>query len=488
MSELSGVRRGGPRSPQGHPRRQQLVQSTGQAALRAGEPASELVRVRTVLAAAEGPTTTRRRADRSTWSLVAGSLVVLFLLIGVGQLVGARLAERQALIDATRFTELVGGTFVDEETAQGLLDGDSSARARMDEIVRGRLVVNTSVRRVKVWSQEGRVLYSDDPSEIGGVYRLGGEKLATLHSARPTASVSELDDREDAKERLLDDRLLEVYTAIRTSSGEPLLFEAYLSYDRLRQQREAVFNTLGSLAALALVALAAVQLVLGLGHLRWLRRRHRAIAEQARTSRERDRRLLARNLHDGVIQELVGTAFVMDGATSALDAGDLQHAEALVAGAAASVRESVQALRSVIVDLYPRSIHQGGLSEALQDLAQPLRARGLDVSVVADNLPLDEDGDRELAEVVHRCAQELIRNVLRHADASAVEIRLELTGAWVMLTVRDDGRGLSADEVTAARDHLGLRALTDIVTERRGSLEICSAPGHGTEVRMGLRR
>lgn len=465
------------------------MHSTGQAALRADEPASERVRFRTVLAAAEeGPMTTGRRADRSTWSLVAGSLVVLFLLIGVGQLVGSRLAERQALIDATRFTELLGSTFVDEETAQGLLDGDGSARARMDEIVRGRLVVNTSVRRVKVWSQHGKVIYSDDPSEIGGVYPLKGVKLATLHSARPTASVSDLDESEDAQERLLDDRLLEVYTAIRTSSGEPLLFETYLSYDRLRQQREAVFNTLGSLAVLALVALAAVQLVLGLGHLRWLRRRHRAIAEQARTSRERDRRLLARNLHDGVIQELVGTAFVMDGATSALDAGDVHHAEALVTGAAASVRESVQALRSVIVDLYPRSIHQGGLSEALQDLAQPLRVRGLDVSVVADSLPLDEDGDRELAEVVHRCAQELIRNVLRHADASAVEIRLELTGTWVTLTVRDNGRGLSADEVTAARDHLGLRALTDIVTERRGSLEICSAPGHGTEVRMGLRR
>src|SRR6185437_3316033 len=108
-------------------------------------PASRPVRVRTVLAAADGPATTRRRADRSTWSLVAGSLVVLFLLIGVGQLVGSRLAERQALIDATRFTQLLGGTFVDEETAQGLLDEDRSARARMDEIVRGRLVVNTSV-------------------------------------------------------------------------------------------------------------------------------------------------------------------------------------------------------------------------------------------------------------------------------------------------------------------------------------------------------
>ena len=464
------------------------MHSTGQAARRVGDPARAAARVRTVLAAPRGHTTTERRADRSTWSLVAGSLVVLFVLIGVGQLVGARLAERQALIDATRFTELLGSTFVDDATAQGLLDGDRSTRARMDEIVRGHLVANTSVRRVKVWSQQGTVLYSDDPSEIGGVYPLGGRKLATLHSARPTASVSELDDSEDAKERLLDARLLEVYTAIRASSGEPLLFEVYLSYDRLREQREAVFNTLGSLAVLALVALAAVQLVLGLGHLRWLRRRHRSIAEQARTSRERDRRLLARNLHDGVIQELVGTAFVMDGATSALEAGDADHAGALVTGAAASVRESVQALRSVIVDLYPRSIHQGGLLEALQDLAQPLRVRGLDVSVEADSLPLDEDGDRELAEVVHRCAQELIRNVLRHADASAVEIRLELTGTWVTLTVRDDGRGLSADEVSAARDHLGLRALTDIVTERQGSLEIRSAPGQGTEVRMGLPR
>jgi len=464
------------------------VHSTGQAALRVDEPATDAARVHLVLTRAEGPTTVGRRADRSTWSLVAGSLVVLLTLITVGQLVGSRLAERQALIDATRFTQLVGSTFVDEETAQGLLEGDRSARARMDEIVDGRLVENTSVRRVKIWSRQGRVVYSDDAAEIGGVFPLRGNKLATLRSARPTASVSDLDDSEDARERLLEDRLLEVYTAVRTSSGEPLLFEVYLSYDRLRQQRGAVFNTLGSLVVLTLVALAALQLVLGVGHLRWLRRRHRALDEQARTSRQRDRRLLARNLHDGVIQELVGTAFVMDAATSALESHQVGHAELLLAGAAASVRESVQSLRSVIVDLYPPSIHQAGLREALHDLAHPLRVRGLHVSVEVDSLPLDNEGDRELAEVIHRCAQELVRNVLRHAAASAVEIRLKVTGTRVTLTVLDDGRGLSTEAATAARDHLGLRSLTDMVTERRGSLEIWSAPGHGTEVRMGLRR
>ena len=124
----------------------------------------------------------------------------------------------------------------------------------------------------------------------------------------------------------------------------------------------------------------------------------------------------------------------------------------------------------------------------MQDLAQPLRVRGVDVAVEAANLPLDEDDDRALAEVVHRCAQELVRNVLRHADATTVEILVESTRERVTLTVRDNGRGLDAEQMTAVGDHLGLRALADIARERQGSLEICSAPGLGTEVTMGLRR
>ena len=446
------------------------------------------VRVRTVLVDARSHRAIRREGDRTAWSLVAGSLVVLLLLIGGGGFVGVRLAERQALIDATRFTELVGQTFVDPATAQGLIDGDPAARARMDETVRGRLKANTSVRRVKVWSERGTVLYSDATSEIGKHYALDDGKLAVLHSSHPTASVSDLSDEEDEHEAALDDRLLEVYTSIQTSSGKPLLFEVYLSYDRVRDQRAAVFHTLGTLAVIALVALAVIQLVLGLGHLRWLRRQHRAVDDQARASAERDRQLLARNLHDGVIQELVGSAFVLDGAASALTAGDTRHARKLVTSAAAEVRGSVRSLRSVIVDLYPRSIHQGGLVEALQDLAQPLRVRGVDVTIDAADLPLDQDHDRALAEVVHRCAQELVRNVLRHADATTVEILVESTRDRVTLTVRDDGRGLDPEQMTTVGDHLGLRALADIARERQGSLEICSAPGLGTEVTMGLRR
>ena len=456
--------------------------------------ADEAVRVRTVLVDTRAVRAGRRRADRTTWSLVAGSVVVLLVLVGAGRVIGSALAERQALIDASRFTQLVAGTFVDKPTAQRLLEGDESARARMDEIVRDRLEVNTSVRRVKVWTAQGVVVYSDEPTEIGKRYVLEGDKRTSLRSDRAAAAVTHLTDGEDAQERILGDRLLEVYTSIETTSGEPLLFELYFSYDNVRKQREAVFETLTRLAIIALVALTGVQLVLGLGHLRWLRRRHRAITEDARAGRERDRQLLARNLHDGVIQELVGAAFLMDGALSAMDGGDggdvgdVGDVRTLVTGATGSVRDSVQGLRSVLVDLYPRPIHQGGLPDALHELAQPLRARAVEVSVDAAELPLDQENERELAEVVHRCAQELIRNVVRHAEAMAVDIRVELATDWVTLTVRDDGRGMTPDQMTAAGDHLGLRALADIVTERRGVLEITSAPGQGTEVKMRLRR
>ncbi|NUR10053.1 MAG: hypothetical protein HOQ22_02685 [Nocardioidaceae bacterium] len=447
-------------------------------------------RARAVLADTRTRGSRRRPTDttRTTWTLVAGTLAALLLLIAAGQYVGSRLAEHQALVDAGRFTRTISGTVVDPDTAQGLIDDRPAARRHVDSIVRSRLLSKTYIRRVKVWSVDGEILYSDHTPTIGQVFPLSAEKLDVLDSTSPMTAISDLSDEEDEDERGLGDRLLEVYTPVHAADGTPLLFEAYLSYDQVRQQREAIFDTLVMLAVLALVALAGVQLLLSLVNLRWLRRRQRTVDEKARAASERDRRLLARSLHDGVVQELVGTGFTLDGAAAAIDDGDVPRARQLVHGAAASVRASVQGVRSSIVDLYPRPIHQGGLPEALEDLAHPLRGRDVEVTIDAPDVALVDEHDRELAEVVHRCAQELLRNVYRHAEATSVEVRVTWADHYVTLVVHDDGKGMALDQVSSRPDHLGLRALADMAAEHEGLLEVVTGPGAGTEVRMELKR
>lgn len=440
-----------------------------------------------VLADARGSRLSRHQRDWTTWRMVAGSLVALCLMVGFGLAVSARLAERQALVDARMFTELLANTLVDPGMAETLLTGDRGAARTLDGMVRGHLGGDTELRRVKVWSPDGTVLYSDERAEIGRTYPLSDHKREALRTDSAVEEVSDLSDSESRRERSFGPQLIEVYAPIPTAGGDRVLFEAYLSYDRVLEQREAVLRTLVGLAVVGFVTLAAVQLTIGLMNVRWLRRRQRAVDEHARTSAERDRRLLARNLHDGPVQDLVGTAYVVDGARSAVRTGDVAKAEDLLGAASASLRESVQGLRAGIVELHPRSIHQVGLGQAIDDLAQPLRTRGITVTV--DILPAPEIVralDGEMVELAHACLRELLRNVLQHADAQHVEVTVELGSEVLAMSVRDDGRGMASTDPGSEHGHLGLQALADIATENRGSLELWSAPGAGTEVRVEL--
>ena len=440
-----------------------------------------------VLADARGSRLSRHQRDWTTWRLVVGSLLALCLMVVFGLVVGARLAERQALVDARRFTEMLADTFVYPEMARRLLERDEAARRSLDVVVREHLVVDTEVRRIKVWSPEGEVLYSNDAAEMGRFYPLSDHKLIALTTNTAVEEVSDLSDSESRRERPFGSQLIEVYDPVPSAGGGRVLFEAYLSYDRVLQQREAVLRTLVGLALVGFVALAAVQLAIGLVNVRWLRRRQRQVDEHGRAAAERDRRLLARNLHDGPVQDLVGTAYVVDGARSAVRAGDLGKADGLLGSASASLRESVQGLRAGIVELHPRSIHQVGLAQAVDDLAQPLRTRGVTVEVeILPSPELDRDLDAEMVEVAHVCVKELLRNVLRHADAGRVDVTIERGSASLSIRVRDDGRGMDTAAPGSEQGHLGLEALADIATEHRGALELWSAPGAGTDVRLEL--
>ena len=440
-----------------------------------------------VLADARGTRLSRYQRDWTTWRLVVDSLLALCLMVGFGLVVGARLAERQALVDARRFTEMLADTFVDPEMARKLLEHDQAARNQLDVVVRDHLVGNTEVLRIKVWSPAGEVLYSNDLTEVGRFYPLSDHKRTALTSNTAVEEVSDLSDSESRSERPFGSQLIEVYDPVPSQGGGRILFEAYLSYDRVIQQREAVLSTLVGLALVGFVALAAVQLAIGLMNMRWLRRRQRHVDEHGRASAERDRRLLARNLHDGPVQDLVGTAYVVEGARSAMREGDLTKADDLLSAASASLRESVQGLRAGIVELHPRSIHQVGFAQAVDDLAQPLRTRGVAVSVeILPSPELDRDLDAEMVEVAHLCVKELLRNVIRHAEASHVDVRIERGEERLTILVHDDGRGMDTTAPGSEQGHLGLEALADIATGHRGAVEVWTAPGAGTEVRVEL--
>ena len=153
--------------------------------------------------------------------------------------------------------------------------------------------------------------------------------------------------------------------------------------------------------------------------------------------------------------------------------------------AATHTRESMRELRSLLVEIYPASLHKAGLEAALQDVLAPLERQGLATSLAVDHdLVLSDSAEAQ----VFRAAQETLRNVLVHADAQRVDVQVGRENGVARLVVADDGRGFSSDALVRRREegHLGLRLLEDLAAEAGGRLEVDSTPGRGTRVTMEL--
>jgi two-component system NarL family sensor kinase len=149
---------------------------------------------------------------------------------------------------------------------------------------------------------------------------------------------------------------------------------------------------------------------------------------------------------------------------------------------AATVRDSVAGLRSLLVDIYPPSLRDAGLASALHDLVRG--ASGHDAAVVAETDAEAADAAPEpQQEIMFRIAQEALRNAVRHAGAGHIMLRLTPTDqGGTLLEVQDDGRGFDG-AIAAAEGHFGLRLMTDAARHGGGRLSLLSVPGAGTRIR-----
>ena len=193
---------------------------------------------------------------------------------------------------------------------------------------------------------------------------------------------------------------------------------------------------------------------------------------------EDERRRLARDLHDGVGQNLTALKHRLAAMAQALAdedplRRDLEGAIALCGDTLEDTRELSRLLRPPILD-------DLGLEAAVRALARSLaQASGLDIGVDIPPLPaLDSD----LQTLVFRVAQEALSNAVRHAQARSVLVRIVASGGLLQLQVADDGRG--CDPVAAlASGGSGLGGMRERVRLYEGQLELRSAPGEGTRLR-----
>jgi signal transduction histidine kinase len=240
---------------------------------------------------------------------------------------------------------------------------------------------------------------------------------------------------------------------------------------------------LGHLRALAEQAAAALAGTGTLTDLRNEQAERGALAAALVAAQEEERRRVAEDLHDGPVQELVGVGLLLDALATALG-GDPERAEdAARAGAAA--REAVRALRRAIADLHPLALDELGFAGAVRSLVERLEWGGVEVELDLAAASALEGAARTVA---FRIVQEAVANVARHADARRVLVRARRDGDAIAIEVSDDGRGFdpSAARPPVAAGHLGLAAVRERAALAGGRLDIDSAEGRGTTVRLVL--
>jgi two-component system, NarL family, sensor kinase len=382
-----------------------------------------------------------------------------------------RIGNAEAIRSAKQVTRLAGEGIVEPNLTPGVLAGDPAALRRLDRVVRAR-VLRDGVVRVKLWTPDGRIVYSDEPRLIGARY----PPDEPLEAGRVEAEISDLTRPENRFERA-QKKLLEVYLPIRGPGGRLLRFEAYQRYSSVAAFGRRLWLAflpalLGGLLLLQLVNLPLARAMVR--RLRSAQEQRETLLRRAVESSDLERRRIAADLHDGPVQDLVGVAYEL--AAQAGRVGD-EDAAAALHGGAARARDSVRALRALLPEIYPPSLHDAGLAAALEDLATTLRARGVPTTVQVE-ASLGEDTER----LVFRAAQEALRNAVKHAGASAVRASVREDGGVAVLEVADDGRGF--DPAAVPDGHYGLRLLADLARDAGGRLDVSSAPGRGTVVRM----
>ncbi|MGY2703517.1 MULTISPECIES: sensor histidine kinase [unclassified Nocardioides] len=444
--------------------------------------------------------------------------MVLFLTIGVltavGIIVGTniladRAAADEAISEAKGTTQLLAQSVVAPEfppTVVHLRPDNATEYLRplesFDREVQARLLKTDRPYRINIWSANGRLLYTSqldllfkDLFSQNGTHQpaltLDDEQRVILRKGGVGSEIADPGRPEDVAAAGTEG-MVRIYTRFVTTdrgstsvadqraAGRPVLFEAYFPVADLTERQTQIFDSFRWITAGALILLIAVATAILVGLTRQLRK---ASAERERLlvsamdASDAERRRIARDLHDSVVQDLAGTAFSVSAVARTSDLPE--DSRETLESAGVSLRTGLKSLRSLLAEIHPPDLSADGLPAALADLIAPAGAAGIQASVSVEGAETASDAHVAL---VWRVAQEAVRNAIRHSEASTLAVTVRGDGRTLALEVVDDGVGF--DRSRTKPDSYGLRGLRSLVVDSGGVLDVRSSPGEGTTVWM----
>lgn len=415
-------------------------------------------------------------------SIIFGAIAVLVLVAVSGSLAARRLAEKESVHDAAQKTGTLADTVVQPALQNGLATGDPAAFKAMNKAIHTHVLDGSTVR-VKIWTPEGKIVYSDEPRLLNKTFPLGDEERDVFTHPTTRAEISDLGADENTFERGKG-QLLEVYRPVWMPNGDPLLFETYSQYDGVTGRAQQLWRGFAGITVSSLLAVIVLMVPIVwrlLGRVRQSQEQREALLERAVEASTDERRRIAGTLHDGVVQELAGASFVVSSAAARASAIGQDELAAHLRDAAATVRRGITGMRSLLVDIYPPSLETSGLLVALEDLTSSLQSR--DIHVVLNLSPeAVEDLDPASERLIYRVAHECLLNAMRHSLADRVTVTLSRETDATTLEISDDGVGFDPAAAYEHRSdgHFGLRVLVDVAREAGADLLLAAAPGQGT--------
>ncbi|MEV4951770.1 sensor histidine kinase [Paenarthrobacter nitroguajacolicus] len=406
--------------------------------------------------------------------LTAGFVALVVVATPVAIWIWAE-AERHALANAREFTQRLADNVVGPLITSQLLARDPAALELLDQRLAPWLA-NGSVTRIKVWDEEGRVVYSDKKNLIGQDFEHEEWARLLLDGGPATATLEPQTGDENEYEAHAGE-LVEVYARSASQTGAPMIFETYSSGEGVRREQQAVLMGMIPPMLLSLAALQLTQLIPAIRLARRIQRdqvtRHKLLRCAIEAS-DQERRQIASELHDEVIQDLSGLAYALE-AEERRGPAELRP---VFNNARSMLQSNIRSLRAMTSELYPPDLEEFGLKSSLLRLETPLVERGVALSLeIPDDLVLDRD--REV--LVYRVAREALVNATKHSLAQTVAIRIRQSGGRTEITVVDDGVGFDPHG-SRPEGHFGLRILGDTIRHAGGTLDIRSTPGSGTSV------
>jgi PAS domain S-box-containing protein len=227
-----------------------------------------------------------------------------------------------------------------------------------------------------------------------------------------------------------------------------------------------------------------VQIVTAIAHQAAIAIENARLYEQAQQlAAVEERQRLARELHDSVSQALYGIALGARTARTLLDR-DPVKAVAPVDYVLQLAEAGLAEMRALIFELRPESLEMEGLVAALDKQVAATAAR-YGIEVLAD---LGEEPALELPDkqVFYRIGQEALHNVVKHAHATHVEVRLQRHNGTLALQISDNGIGFESDGTFPG--HMGLVSMRERAASIGARLKVTSAPGDGTSVTLEADR